>query len=359
MPFLGFGQSCFEQSLNQIRVVAPLLDGITNADQNPALLHRPVAYQAASLELSPWQANSNFNPYTTALKASIQKQFRKGGSWSMRYENFSLSPLSGDSRDFFSDIPALGSLFRLAYATPLSEHWSVGVAAKYAQREISNNAFFLPFSKSRAWAADLGFRYHNSKEISSWQKLNWQWGLSLSNLGAKVASEITENEARYLPTALSLGFLLEEEFRLRGTSLFRIRGAYQINKLLVPNPCPTCDDDADGVANVSSHSALKGVFTSLADSPAGFRGELQEINHQFDMSMLYQFNARFAVNAKASLFYQHPELGGVQYLASQLGFRWRSIHFDMTFWRPNASQTVIVERQLSLSLAYQHFFTSS
>lgn len=360
LPFLGFGNSCFEQSLQQIRVVAPMLDGIINSDQNPALLHRPRAYQAARLEITPWQTGAHFNPYSSALKASIQRQSSKGRSWSIRYENFSLSPLLKPQPGFFfSDIPSIGSLVRLAYASPLSEHWSMGFAVKYASRRVGENAFSSSFNDTRTVAADLGFSYQNSKNISEWQKLNWQWGFSLTNLGAKVRSETVSDQKQALPTALSMGFLLEQEFQLTGASLFRIRGAYQFNKLLVPSPCQFCDDNANDVPDDQEYSAFGGMLVSFSDSPNGLQGELQEINHQFDMSVLYQFNNHFSVNAKASLFYQHPNLGAVQYLATQLGCRLRSIHFDLVYWRPNAAKVVTTHPQLGLSLGYQHFFPAS
>lgn len=355
MPFLGFGASCFEQSLSQIRVVAPSNDGLVNSDQNPALLLRPQRYQAAQVAITPWESGTNSNPNSSALKMSLQKQFLKGGSWSLRYENFSLQPILRPTFGFFATRPALGDLFRVAHARPLSSHWSLGFATKYARRTLSENLLASSPSTQHAWATDIGIRYQNTKVISASQKLNWQWGISLSNLGPKVQSVVETDVKQFLPSALGIGLLLEEEFALQGNALFRIRGAYQVNKLLVPNPCHQCDSNNNGIPDTPSTSTLRGLFSSLADSPDGFSGELREINHQFDMSLYYQFSARFAIHTKASLFYQHIDLGGVQYLTSQFGLRWGKIHFDMTYWKPNNTQAFITDRQLSLSIAYQHF----
>ena len=356
MPFLGFGSNCFMQSFNQIRVVAPELDAIINSDQNPALLHQPEPYHAVQLDYTPWQPNFSFaNAY--ALKVSLQKQFRKGGSWDLRYENFSVAPSFGISQNNSIDFEPRMQLVRLAYAKSISKHWSLGIATKYASQKPADDLFFIQtIKKTNTLAADLGFKYQNSKTWSDWHKLSWQWGFSLGNVGQKVESEITDDLRRPLPTTLSAGFLLEQELLLQNTASLRIRGAYQINKLLVPSFCQACDDDLNGIDDYLEYSAAGGMLASFTDAPGGFQEELQEINHQFDMGATYKFNGQFGLRTQFSLFYQHPDKGGIQYLASQLGLQWGKIQLDLVYYSPLYQAD---SGKLGLKLGYQHFLTSS
>ncbi|MEL7220207.1 MAG: PorV/PorQ family protein [Bacteroidota bacterium] len=352
LPFLGMGNNCFVRSFDRIMVVAPEQDAIISSVQNPALLHQPTPYNAVKVDYSPWQ--SDFIPGGVyAFKASVQKQFRKGSSWDLRYENFAVGSSLNFSENSISRFSPQLQTVRLAYANSLSDHWSMGLAVKYASQKPRGNNSFTSVKTINVAAADIGFKCQNSKTLSVTQELRWQWGFSLSNLAPKVESQPEDNFRYPLPTTFSAGFLIEQYTQLQGNSSFRVRAAYQINKLLTPSSCTNCDEDIDAIPDYLEHSALGGILVSFSDSADGLSGELKEINHQLEMGGTYQFSRKFSLRSQLTLFYQQPRpQESLQYLASQLGIQWGKLQFDFVYYtsfsRPDSSQ-------LGASVGYLHF----
>jgi hypothetical protein len=98
------------------------------------------------------------------------------------------------------------------------------------------------------------------------------------------------------------------------------------------------------------------MLVSFTDAPGGLGEELQEVNHQLDMGATYMFNDKFGLRAQLTLFYQHPDKGNLQYLATQLGMQQGKIQLNFTYYSPFFQAD---SGRMGISLGYQHFLSPS
>ncbi|MEL7220206.1 MAG: PorV/PorQ family protein [Bacteroidota bacterium] len=351
-PFLGFGTSEVSRSINQIRVVAPEQDAIVNTDQNPALLQQPGPFTSVQAAIVPWETGRIGNR-AIALKFNVQKQFKGGKSLGFRYENFNVASFVNTNSLNINSFIRGSKLLRIAYAQPIAPNWNLGVAAKYFSSISTENIFFFSTPIIRSGAADIGLKYQKTIEETAQRTLRWQWGISIANIGPRVQSIFDEAASFPLPTSLNTGVLIEQITQLAGDKHLRISARYQVNKLLVPSFCDPCDENANGTNDYLEYGTLDGMLASFSDSPQGLRGELREMNHQFDISGYYQFNSRFGIRQNLLLFYQHPANGNIQYLMAELGLKWAHLQIDFNYLYPNSSSGFqLLKPRVGLKIGY-------
>lgn len=97
---------------------------------------------------------------------------------------------------------------------------------------------------------------------------------------------------------------------------------------------------------------IEGMLVSFSDSPDGFRGEWQEINHQFDISVFYRFNEAFGLRQKLTLFYQHSNNGYLRYLAAELGIHWGNLQLNLLYQLPDGNRVRVITSTVGAKIGY-------
>jgi len=150
------------------------------------------------------------------------------------------------------------------------------------------------------------------------------------------------NVASFLPTQLRIGTALTREI----DAYNKITLAFDATKLLVPSPYY---EDPYNPANAAAVKAknderqaqgiVSGIFSSFTDAPAGFKGELQEINLHGGLE--YWYNNTIA--ARVGYFYENPHTGDRQYLSFGLGARLSVFGVDGTYLVPNSQANPLAQ----------------
>ncbi len=226
--------------------------------------------------------------------------------------------------------------FSVSYGQKLGENFGLGISARYVRSNLVGNTPGNDAQAGNSFAADLGAYYSKDATIGT-GVYNLAFGAALSNLGNKMVYA-NPSTPSFLPTQLRLGTAITREI----DSYNKITLAFDATKLLIPSPYyedPYNASDATQVNRVrqinderQQQGIVAGIFSSFHDSPAGFKGELQEIN--LHTGLEYWYNNTIA--ARVGYFYENPNSGDRQYLSFGLGARLSVFGVDGTYLVPNA-----------------------
>lgn len=273
-------------------------------------------------------------------------------SASLRY--FSLGNITftdqtgGTIRDFNPSEFALDG----AYARKLSDNFSVGLAARYINSNLTGGTSVQGANTKagQSVAADISAYYQTEEFEIKGRKSTFAAGLNISNIGAKMA--YTDGADRdFIPTNLRLGTALNVD--IDDFNKFTI--ALDANKLLVPTaPVYTTSNgqvvyDIEGNPIVFSGRSndvgvASGIFGSFTDAPgvvisdengttievekgSKFKEELSEINISFGGE--YVYNKVLAV--RAGYFYEAPTKGNRQFVSMGAGLRYQVFQLDLSY----------------------------
>jgi len=247
--------------------------------------------------------------------------------------------------------------FTLSYGQKLSENFGVGITARYVRSNLVGNVSGNDAKPGSAFAADLGAYYTKDATIGT-GVYNLSFGAALTNLGNKLTYGDATN-ANFLPTQLRLGTAITREL----DPYNKITLAFDATKLLVPSPYyeePYTGSDPTVAAAQTTRvnqtnlerqqqGIVGAIFSSFHDAPAGFKGELQEIN--LSTGLEYWYDNKIA--ARVGYFYENPHTGNRQYVSFGLGARLSVFGVDGAYLVPNSqanplAQTIRVSLHFNL-----------
>lgn len=364
---LGYGQltSQVERAqqvqLNTITTAVPFLM-IAPDSRSGGLGDAGVALSgdAASIHWNPakmsfakneFEVNLSYSPWLRALVDDMNLAFVSG------YRKLNDQQAVGAAIRFFS----LGSItftdetgnairdFRpaefsldLAFSQKLSNRFSGGIGARFINSNLTGNMNILGADSrpGRSVAVDVGVFYTNDDVNFGDKDGIWNWGMNISNIGAKMS--YTETAQRdFLPANLRLGTALTMLLDDYNSLTF----ALDANKLLVPTP-PVYDDSQRDVI-VSGFDPNIGVatamFQSFYDAPGNvirqtdgtytvepgskFSEELREIN--LGGGLEYWYDQQFAF--RAGYFYEHFTKGNRQFITLGAGLKYTVFAIDLSY----------------------------
>jgi hypothetical protein len=185
-------------------------------------------------------------------------------------------------------------------------------------------------------AADIAIYYHHVMEVKSISAASIDFGLNISNIGAKMSYGSSTRD--FLPTTLRLG----PTFNMDIDDYNRLSFSIDLSKLLVPTP-PIYAKDSTGayLLDASQHkiiekgmnpdvSPIKGMIQSFYDAPYGLTEELQEIN--ISVAAEYWYNKLFSV--RAGYFYESVYKGDRQFFTLGAGLRYNVFGLDFSYLVP-------------------------
>ncbi|MEO8761364.1 MAG: type IX secretion system outer membrane channel protein PorV [Bacteroidia bacterium] len=233
--------------------------------------------------------------------------------------------------------------FDLAYSQKLSQRFSVGIAARYINSNLTNS-IPLPGSTvthpGRALGVDVSCYYHGKKKDIGDKTGEFGFGANISNIGTKI--HYTDNadaaSKSFIPTNLRIG----GSFKLHMDQYNTITILCDVTKLMVPTP-PIWQLDASGNRIPDGNgsyliekgkdpyrSTTAGMFGSFTDAPGGAKEELQLL--KVGSGLEYWYNNLLAV--RAGYYYENKYQGNRQYLTFGLGVKYSVFSIDMSYLSP-------------------------
>lgn len=245
----------------------------------------------------------------------------------------------------------------VAYATKLSKEFSVGLAARFVNSNLTNgqNVQGSATHPGRAFAVDLSALYRKEKIKLADKKAIASVGINISNIGNKM-SYSDRNSADFIPINLRLGAGLQVQI----DDYNSIAIMADANKLLVPTP-PIYEVDtlgspvigADGKPKIlkgkdPKRGVAEGIFGSFNDAPGGSTEELREIN--YSVGLEYWYNKLFAV--RIGYFYEHPLKGNRKYVSLGAGIKYNVFGLDFAYLVPTQQQRNPLDNTLRFTLTF-------
>jgi hypothetical protein len=225
------------------------------------------------------------------------------------------------------------------YSRKFSRKFSGAVAARFIYSNLvpsdPNNLGTRP---GTSVAADVAMYYHNEMEIKGLAGASLDFGLNISNIGAKMSYSSSSIMRDFIPTTLRLG----PSFTMDIDDFNKVAISLDISKLLVPTP-PVYEKDSAGNKVQGPDGkyviyrgkdpdvpVVKGMIQSFYDAPYGFKEEMQEI--MLAGAVEYWYNKLFSI--RAGYFYENKYKGDRQFFTIGGGLRYNVFGLDFSYLIP-------------------------
>ena len=212
----------------------------------------------------------------------------------------------------------------LGYSRKLNDKSGVGITLKYINSNLAGGTTVgsTTYQAGSAIAADLGY-YHSNKGANG----GLAWGVTLSNLGSKIAYTTNADAKDFIPANLGAGVNYTKKYNDKNQISFGL----ETNKLLVPTP--PAEGDAAALAAYRSKGVVSSWLSSLGDAPGGFGEEIKEF--QWSVGAEYTYNNQF--NLRTGYFYENATKGNRRYFTTGLGVVYNVFQFNFAYLIPTGS----------------------
>jgi hypothetical protein len=213
----------------------------------------------------------------------------------------------------------------LGYSRKLNDKSGVGITLKYINSNLAGGTTVgsTTYQAGSAIAADLGY-YHTNKGASG---TGLAWGVTLSNLGSKIAYTDNADAKDFIPANFGAGVNYTKKYNDKNSISFGL----ETNKLLVPTP--PAEGDAAALAAYRSKGVVSSWLSSFGDAPGGFGEELKEF--QWSMGAEYVYNKQFSL--RTGYFYENATKGNRRYFTTGLGVYYNVFMFNFAYLIPTGS----------------------
>jgi hypothetical protein len=252
-----------------------------------------------------------------------------------------------------------------AYSRKFSEKLSGAVAGRFIYSNLTQGQTVSgqTTKPGTSGAADVAMFYTNDVNIAGVESSKINFGVNISNIGAKISYSDDDSDRDFIPTNLRFGpslLINIDEFNSFSFS-------FDINKLLVPTPpvylsdtagLPVVDDAGNRVIYKGKDpdvSVVQGMIQSFYDAPGGFSEEIKEFI--WAVGMEYWYNKQFAV--RAGYFNESDMKGGRKFFTLGAGLRYNVFGLDFSYLIPTEQQNPL-QNTLRFTLSFDmEGFTSN
>ena len=211
----------------------------------------------------------------------------------------------------------------LGYSRKLSAKDGLGIAIRYISSDLAGGTVNgVNYKKGSSVAGDLHYFHNGAKENGG----GFNWGVTLSNLGAKIGYTDDDDQKDFIPANLGLGGAYTKVFDADNKITF----AADLNKLLVPTPPATTD--SAGLVEYRTKGVVSSWFSSFGDAKDGGE-ELREVTASIGAE--YWYKDQFAF--RAGYFYEHPEKGNRKYFTIGAGLKYNMVGLNFAYLMPSGS----------------------
>ena len=213
----------------------------------------------------------------------------------------------------------------VGYSRKLTSKMGLGVALKYIYSNLAGNfaSAGSTYKAGTSVAGDLSFYYDGKNDVGN----GWSFGLTLTNLGSKIAYTDNADQKDFIPANLGLGTAYTKVIDEQNKISFGL----DVNKLMVPTP-PDGSDPA-AIDAYRKKGLVSSWFSSFGDAPDGFSEELKEF--QFSIGGEYWYNNQFAF--RAGYFYEDKTKGNRKYFTMGVGVKYNIFGLNFSYLLPSGS----------------------
>ena len=222
------------------------------------------------------------------------------------------------------------------YSRKLSSKSGLGVSLRYINSKLTNAS--ADYKTGSSVAADIGFFSTNKNAAGQ----GWNYGIALTNLGAKIGYTNNAQQKDYLPANLGLGIGYTAVINADNKLSFGL----DINKLMVPTPPD--DNDANAVANYRTQSVASSWFKSFSDAPNGFSEELKEF--QVGLGAEYTYDNQFTL--RTGYFNESETKGNRKYFTLGAGIIYKAAKLNFSYLVPNKTGSVALSNTVRISVIF-------
>ena len=220
----------------------------------------------------------------------------------------------------------------LGYSRKLSSKNGIGIALRYINSDLQGgNTNGINYKTGTSVAADLHYYHQGASATGS----GFNWGVTLSNLGAKISYTGDKTQQDYIPANLGVGASYTKVFDADNTLTF----ALDLNKLLVPTPPSKLSTETDStytvrVGEYRNKGVVSSWFSSFSDSENN-GGELREVTAAVGAEFWYKNQFAF----RTGYFYENPEKGNRKFFTVGAGLKYNMIGINLSYLLPSGSGT--------------------
>lgn len=293
-----------------------------------------------SVSYSPWLHNllSGVHHFYTASYIRLGKRHAIGHSFRyFHFGNQQFLPVPSNYRPEELE-------FQLSYSLRISKRAALGINGKLIRtdmlREDISTAFTV-LEPQVVGAADLSFRYQGVKRQLASAKGSLSWGITVSNLGGKIAyanpSPNIPSGRSFLPSNLRLG----AAYQLDINENHRLNLVVNGNKLMVPTH-PIRDETGTIISGMNPEmSSFIGLFQSFVDAPGemvtspsgstSFTGKGRQELREWTFGGGIEYNFLKSISLRSGYRYQHPDYGIHHFMTFGMGVEWKFLKIDASY----------------------------
>ena len=230
-----------------------------------------------------------------------------------------------------------------SYSIKLSEYYSMGVTLRYIRSDLGIESANSTINAVNTFAVDIsGFYQSDEKNYGNFNGI-WRGGFNISNMGPKVSYN-DDGQENFIPTNLKLGGGFD--FIFDNYNKFAL--TLEFNKLLVPTPNVSVNDDGMPPYVQEDIGFFEGMFSSFGDAPGGGSEELKEIT--WAIGGEYRYDNSFAL--RAGYFHESELKGARKYVTIGTGFAFKSTTLDISYLFNASNVNNPLENTLRFSLSF-------
>jgi hypothetical protein len=226
------------------------------------------------------------------------------------------------------------------YSRKFSREFSGAIAGRFIYSNlVPVDLANLSVQPGTSVAADVALYYHHVMDVKGLAGASIDFGLNISNIGAKMSYSSSSVVRDFIPTTLRFG----PSFTMDIDEYNKFSIAVDISKLLVPSPPVYLKDYTGAKDSIGTDSkriiykgmdpdvpVVKGMIQSFYDAPYGFKEEMQEFI--IAAAAEYWYNKLFSV--RTGYFYENKYKGDRQFFTIGAGLRYNVFGLDFSYLIP-------------------------
>lgn len=317
----------------------------TSADANSMFWNQakiPFAEANTSMAVNynPWLRNISKSIYLASVSGYTKLDDKQAISLSVRYFHLGQVQFTDfDGNDLQRYQPREFS-FDMGYSRKLSSKLGLGIALRYINSSLASGTINGEnYKAGNAVAADISL-YHTGTDATG---NGFNWGVSLSNLGSKIAYTSNVNDKDFLPANAGVGIAYTAVFDANSKITF----ALDANKQLVPGIRYTGDTAVDA-------ASLKRYKTF------GVTNSWFKPNDAYSVSAGAEFAYSNQLFLRTGYFYEDEVQGNRQYFTMGAGLKNKLATFNFSYLVPTGKNLTIspLANTIRVSLLFDFLKTS-
>jgi hypothetical protein len=282
---------------------------------------------AIALNYTPWLKDLGLTDvYLASLAAYYKLSDQDAISTSLRFFSLGNIQLTDYSGNILNTVKPSEFSIDAGYSRVINSKLSIGVALRYINSRlvVGDVGTGVVYKAGTSVAGDISL-YHQGVDESG---TGVNWGIVLSNLGAKIGYTNDSRNKDYIPANLGIGATYTTAINESNKVTFGV----DINKLLVPtapSATGTYSVDSTNLANYRSTSLISSWFKSFSDGTSQLNSLTASLGAE------YGYNDQFFV--RAGYFYENKNRGNRKFFSVGAGFNIDQLNINFSYLVPSGS----------------------